>query len=50
MQIRLHRTHATRPSPETRRVVIIDDDAEVADSIADALRATGCDVGVAGWT
>ena len=47
MQISLHRTHATRPSLETRRVVIIDDDAEVADSIAEALRATGCDVQVA---
>ena len=47
MQISLHRTHATRPSLETRRVVIIDDDAEVADSIADALRSQGCEVEVA---
>ena len=47
MQISLHRPHATRPSPETRRVVIIDDDAEVADSIADALRSQGCEVEVA---
>lgn len=47
MQISLHRPHATRPSPETRRVVIIDDDAEVADGIADALRSQGCEVEVA---
>jgi DNA-binding response OmpR family regulator len=47
MRISLHSTHSTRPSPGAPRVVIIDDDAEVADSMADALRANGCDVQVA---
>jgi CheY-like chemotaxis protein len=47
MQISLYRTHSTRPSLDARRVVIIDDDAEVADRIADALRSQGCDVQVA---
>ena len=47
MQISLHRSHATRPSLDAPRVVIIDDDAEVADRIADALRRQGCEVQVA---
>jgi CheY-like chemotaxis protein len=47
MRISLHSTHSPRPSPGAPRVVIIDDDAEVADRMADALRANGCDVQVA---
>lgn len=47
MQISLHRAHGTRPSLHAPRVVIIDDDADAADRIADALRGDGCDVQVA---
>jgi CheY-like chemotaxis protein len=47
MQIGLHRTAPVRPSLDAPRVVIIDDDAAVADRVADALRTGGCEVHVA---
>lgn len=47
MQIGLRGTHSAQPSLGGPRVVIIDDDADVADAIADALRGDGCEVRVA---
>lgn len=47
MQASLHSTSPPRPALRSTRVVVIDSSAEAADSMADALRAEGCDVQVA---
>jgi CheY-like chemotaxis protein len=45
--VRVERRAAAPSALESRRVVIIDDDAEAADRIAAVLRTGGCDVQVA---
>lgn len=47
MQVGLHSTPLTRPTLRSTRVVVIDNSADAADAIADALRAEGCGVQVA---
>ncbi len=47
MQAVLRSTPLARPALRSTRVVVIDNSADAADAVADALRANGCDVEVA---